>query len=82
MISFALIPSTNGLNLIYVICSLWAISLLMWAVAIWTVGDVVLALVRRRAAARLDQHLPQWTAVVGVAGIGVVALFGLLGATA
>ncbi len=81
MISFALIPSTDGLNLIYVICSLWAISLLMWAVAIWTVGDVVLALVRRRAAARLDQHLPQWTAVVGVAGIGVVALFGLLGAT-
>ena len=81
MITFASIPSSNSLNLIYVDCSLWAVSILIWTVGVWTVGEVVLAALRRRANLHVDRHLPQWTAAVGMAGIGVVVLFGLVGAT-
>ena len=69
MISFALIPSTNGLNLIYMICSLWAISLLMWAVATRTVGESCWPCAVGPPPAWISA-CPQWTAAAGVAGIG------------
>jgi hypothetical protein len=48
-VGFGLVPTRNSLNLAYMITALWALSVLVWSVVLWTLALLVAAVARRVA---------------------------------
>jgi hypothetical protein len=79
-VSFSIIPERNFLSVTYGISLLWALSILVWTVAIWGAFVLGAAVIGRRAAevkrsSRIGEAITGWVA------IGVVATSGLVGVT-
>jgi hypothetical protein len=78
-ISFSIIPNRNVLSVDYVISFLWALSILVWTVAVWAAVLLGSALFRRRTAVEIGRPSPLWRAMTGWVAIGVVAIIGFVG---
>jgi hypothetical protein len=87
MIGFAEVPLENSLSLDYMICVLWAASVLVWAVAVWAVLSFIAAVAgaRRSAGARTDprrRRHERWETAAGLAAVSVPAAALVVGAIA
>ena len=79
VISFSIIPEKNALSVDYVIPFLWALSILVWTVAVWAAVLLGSALLRRHTPVEVGRLSPRWMAMTGWMAIGVVAIVGFVG---
>jgi hypothetical protein len=77
-IGFGLVPSKNSLNLAYMITVLWAMSMLVWSVALWALALLVAATARRVAGSNVLRPLvgsrPVWAPAVLAVPVAVLVL--------
>jgi hypothetical protein len=78
-VSFSIIPGRNALSVDYAILFLWALSILVWTVAVWAAVLLGSALLRRRAPVEVGRLSPTWSAMTGWVAISVVAIVGSVG---
>jgi len=79
VVSFSIIPEKNDLSVDYAILFLWALSILVWTVAVWAAVLLGSALFRRHTPVEVGRLSPRWMAMTGWVAIGVVAIIGFVG---
>jgi hypothetical protein len=78
-VSFSIIPERNALSVSYGIFFVWALSILVWTVAVWSAVVLGSALIGRRATVGVEPASPRRDAITGWVAIGVVAIVGFVG---
>jgi hypothetical protein len=78
-VGFSIIPERNALSVDYAILILWALSILVWTVAVWAAALLGLALLRRPSPLEAGRRSPRWSAMTGWVAIGAVAVVGSVG---
>ncbi|MBV8462639.1 MAG: hypothetical protein JO368_05050, partial [Acidimicrobiales bacterium] len=79
LLAFASVPQDNRLNVVYIICLLWAVSIAVWSVGVWGAMALVAAWWRRRSPATADHRRP-WPTIGAMVGVALVAVVGLVAA--
>jgi len=82
LISFAIFPTKNYLNLFYLLDLLWPLGIMIWATVAWGVVSVVSDTVRRwrlATSTSRGQVPPAWQGAGAVVTIGLLALVAILG---
>ncbi len=82
MITFAIFPEKNGLNLDYLIVILWVVGVLIWTTVGWAAVVAGSVYLRRRAVADLQRRSRGLAVGSGIAAVGVLAVMAVAGATA
>ncbi len=83
--AFALVPTANAVNVVYVVCVLWAVSLACWTAALWAITDLARAATTRFAPLsflrflRSPRPLGTLAGALGVVVVIVALVLGTLG---
>jgi hypothetical protein len=87
LVSFAVFPTKNALNLFYLIDVVWPLGVMIWATILWALMTVVVDVAHRQSGSRHpitndtvgDHARKRWQAAGALAGVVVVALVCLQG---
>ncbi len=78
-VSFSIIPERNALSVSYGISFVWALSILVWTVAVWSAVVLGSAWVGRRPPVEVERSSPRREAITGWVAIGVLTIVGSVG---